>query len=306
MTVLPALSLGLCALGIALVLFGQKVPLRRQIADRMSGIGGYRASERRTRWRIRNWMDRWDGMMFGSIKQEIGLVTGTIKLYHIIAFFITLAGINGVAIWIGGPISIGVVTIIGMVLGRGVVKMVAENHRKQFMAHFPAYLERITKLIEVGNSLSNAMKKALNYTQPKVVSYIGPALKRHNMGLDLSAALDMQARNLGIPEISQLAHVSYAVTRYGGNLKEILAHVAQVERDRIRARIELDALTAEVRASAKVFIALPLFVAGLIFAVHPAYVEFFIKDPLGPPIISGCAASIFLGLVIMRRMGNIE
>lgn len=306
MTFAPFLSLAMFGLGVLLVIFGQRDPLRRRIAGRISAIAGETPGESRQRWSIRNGLHRWDGVLFGPIMQEAHLVAGTIRSGHVLAFGVGLAIAGGAALWLGGWAWLATVTVVGAVLGRRAVKFVAEHHRRQFLQHFPAYLDRVRKLVEVGNSLNNAMKKAMAFANPKVASYLAPALKRHELGMHLATALDTQAKQLGIREISQLALVAYVISRYGGSLTDSVAHIAQVERDRLQANRELEALTAEVRASAKVFVALPLFIAGAIFAIEPSYVSFFTSDPMGPIIIACCAVSMFVGLTIMRRMSRIE
>jgi tight adherence protein B len=257
-------------------------------------------------WYRRKRLIAWDHLLFGSIKQEVRLLKGSIRLAHVLAFTFALSIAAGATLWLGDWWWFGGVALGGLVLGRRAIRHLAEHHYKQFLDNFPAYLDRVRKLTEVGNSLDNAMRKALNYAHPRVAHCIAPALRRHELGMPLAAALDIQAKQLGLSEISQLALVAYVNIRYGGSLRDSMAHIAQVERDRARANLELNALTAEVRASAKVFVALPMFVAGAIFMIDPSYVSFFIEDPNGPLILAYCGVSALVGLAIMRRMGRID
>lgn len=306
MTLVPFLTLTLFGSGTYLVLSGQRDPLRRHIAQRiraMSEGGPAPVAERAKQPRP---LADWDRFLLGAIKDELRLVEGTIGLPHVLAFAVVLAIAGATAFWLGSWPWLAGVVAGGLVIGRRAIKFVAERHRKQFLNDFPAYLDRVRKLAEVGNSLEMAMKKALTYAHPRVAGYIAPALKRHEVGMPLATALDVQARQLGITEISQLALVAYVNTRYGGSLRDSMAHIAEVERDRARANLELNALTAEVRASAKVFVALPALVAAAIFSLQPSYIRFFVEDPYGPLILAFCALSIFVGLTIMGRMGRID
>lgn len=306
MSFVPILSLAACALGLLLVLLGGRDRLHQRIAARVGAMAGEdldngskgRAFLKRT--------DIFDYILFGRIKQELRLVAGTIRPGHVIAFCIVLSIAGGAALWFGGWRWLVASTVIGLGLGRRSIKLIAEHHHRQFLDNFPAYLDRIRKLVEAGNSLSHAMKKGLAYANPRVASYISPALRRHELGMHLATTLDTQAKYLGIPEISQLALVAYVISRYGGSLKDSMAHMAQVERDRLRVNRELLALTAEVRTSAKIFVLLPLFVAGALFAIHPSYISFFGSDPTGQVILASSAASLFIGLAIMRRMSRLE
>ena len=306
MSLLPVLLLAMCGIGVVLVLLGQRDPLKRRIDHRVSAIGGDNpidAEERSSPWTRFN---GWNRILFGTPQQEARLVEGTIGPAHVLAFVSCLLLASAVAFWFGDWRWSAASTVAGLVAGRRAVTFIAKRHCTRFFEHFPAYLDRVRKLVEAGNSLNVAMKKGLAYADPQVIRYIAPALKRHEVGMPLATALDIQAKRLGITEISQLALVAYVIARYGGSLRDSMAHIAEVERNRARANRELEALTAEVRASAKVFVALPLIVAGAIFAIQPSYVRFFVDDPSGPVVLAFCAVSLFIGLAIMRRMSRIE
>lgn len=303
---IPILALAMCGLGVFLILFERGRNLDRLIAERLDQVTAFRFRDSAEVENLSKRWNRWDHMLFGPIKQDAYRIGGTIGSAHVFAFGLGLAAVGAGSFWFGGWHSSVASAAVGLILGHRVVKFVAEHHYRQFLEQFPAYLDRVRKLVEAGNSLDNAMHKARSYAKPRVVGYIDPALRRHELGMPLATALDIQAKLLGISEISQLAFVAHVNARYGGSLRESMAHISQVERDRARANRELLALTAEVRASAKVFVALPLFVAGGIFVVQPSYVSFFVDDPLGPMILAYCGVSIVIGLSLMRRMSRIE
>ena len=306
MTLLPVLLLASCGLGVFLILAGQRDPLKRRINDRLDAIRDDSLDDPAEMPHLGTHLSGWDGVLFGTIQQEARLVEGTIGPAHVLAFVLCLWTASAIAFWFGDWRWVAASSVIGLVIGRRAVTFFAKRSYRQFLENFPAYLDRIRKLVESGNSLDLAMNKALSYANPRVVRFIAPALRRHDLGMPLAAALDVQAKRLGITEISQLSLVAYVISRYGGSLRDSMAHIAQVERDRIRAKRELETLTAEVRASAKVFVALPLLVAGAIFVVHPSYMSFFVNDPSGPVILACGGVLLLIGLVSMRRMSRIE
>lgn len=306
LTVLPVLLLITCATGVALVLWGRRAPLTRHINNRIQEIKGESLDDAIAKPRLHGRVRAWDRILFGEIKQEICLVEGTIGSTHVLAFaFVVVIG-SCVAYWFGDWMWAAAALVTGLVAGRRAITYVANRHRKQFLDHFPTYLDRIRKLVEAGNSLDVALRKGLAYANPRVVRSIAPALRRHDLGMPVATALDIQAKKLGISEISQLALVAYVISRYGGSLSDSMAHIAQVERDRARANREMEALTAEVRTSAKVFISLPILVGMGILVIHPSYVQFFIEDRTGPAILACCVLSLAIGLAIMRRMSRID
>ena len=151
-----------------------------------------------------------------------------------------------------------------------------------------------------------AVEKALEFANPRIVMYVRPALHRQKLGVPLSLALDIQGTRLGLPELLLLAFVAQVNTRYGGNLGDAMKHIAQIERNRLRSFREFEALTAEVVASARMLVALPVVVAAAIFVVNSTYIEFFVEDPSGPTILAVCFGFMFAGIWTMRQLSKID
>jgi len=191
-------------------------------------------------------------------------------------------------------------------LARQAIGYLARRRRNEFSANYPAFGDRIQRLAVIGNSLGVAIEKALEFANPCIVAFMRPVVIRHKMGMPLASALRTQAIHLGLAEIAFLEFVAQVNSRFGGNLSDTMTHIAQIERNRLRAFHEFEALTAEVVASARMLTALPLVVAVAIFAINSDYIRFFLEDPSGSTILLICGGFMAGGYWTMRHMSRID
>jgi tight adherence protein B len=136
--------------------------------------------------------------------------------------------------------------------------------------------------------------------------FLSPVVVRMVHGGTLAESLNVQAIRLGIPQLSMLSVIAHANMRFGGTLSEILTHVVASLNNRLQVQHEFDAMTAEMRASAKVLAALPVVVIALVFVLNPGYLVFFADDPLGQALIGAAFAFAVLGGFILRALTRIE
>jgi tight adherence protein B len=182
----------------------------------------------------------------------------------------------------------------------------ATRNRRRFLELLPSFIERLHQLLAAGSSLVTAFDKALDYSEPLVRAYLRPVAVRLAHGATLAEALNLQGLRLGMPQLTMLSVVAHASQRFGGSLGEVLSHVVTTLNYRLQVQREFDAMTAEIRASANVLIALPIVVAGVVFLFNPGYLAFFSEDPLGQIMIGFAAAFAAMGVVAMRLMTRIE
>lgn len=166
----------------------------------------------------------------------------------------------------------------------------------------PLYLDGVRQLQAVGNSLSQALERALADAPEIVRSYFAPTARRLEMGAPVAETMQHLADRLRIPEVSMLAAAIRTNLRFGGSLGTTLTNLAAILRERVRIRRELAAATSESRISARVLIVMPLLAMILLVVMNPAYIDFFVEDARGRKLATGAIALEMLGIVVVRRM----
>ncbi|KMS51120.1 pilus assembly protein TadB [Novosphingobium barchaimii LL02] len=166
----------------------------------------------------------------------------------------------------------------------------------------PLYLDGVRQLQSVGNSLSQALERALADSPDALKSYFAQTARRLAMGAPVAETMQQLADRLQIPEVSMLAAAIRTNLRYGGSIATVFNNLANILRERIRIRRELSAATSEARVSAKVLIGMPLISMALLVAMNRNYIQFFIHDPRGHTMSMVAIGLEVLGILIIRRM----
>jgi tight adherence protein B len=182
----------------------------------------------------------------------------------------------------------------------------AVRNRRRFLELLPSFIERLHQLLGAGNSLVTAFEKALNYSEPLVHAYLQPVAVRLSHGGTLAESLSLQGYRLGLPQLTVLSVVAHANARFGGNLGEVLSRVVTTLIDRQRVQREFDAMTAEMRVSAKILVFLPVAVSAFVLMMNPAYLKFFTEEPMGHSLATAAIGMAALGMLVLRVMSRIE
>lgn len=207
-----------------------------------------------------------------------------------------------IVLLIAGPAA-ALVTAIG--LPSAALSWLQGRARKRVEAltdALPLYLDGVRQLQAVGNSLAQALERALADAPDAIRSYFAPAARKLAMGAPVPETMQQLADRLQIPELSMLAAAIRTNLRYGGSITTVFGNLANMLRERVRIRRELSAATSEAKVSSRVLIGMPLLCMVMLVAMNRAYIDFFISDPRGQKMSIVAIVLEFLGIMIIRRM----
>ncbi|MFK4874444.1 type II secretion system F family protein [Novosphingobium sp. ZW T3_23] len=170
----------------------------------------------------------------------------------------------------------------------------------------PLYLDGVRQLQAVGNSLSQALSRALADASPVVHSFFDTAARRLEMGAPVAETMQQLADRLQVPEVSMIAAAIRTNLRYGGSIGAVFTNLAHILRERLRIRRDLVAATSEAKVSSRVLIAMPLLAMVGLVMMNPAYLDFFIADPRGQKLSLLAVGLEGAGILIIRRMLRLE
>lgn len=179
-----------------------------------------------------------------------------------------------------------------------------KNRSKQFDEQLPDALDYIARSLRAGNPFSAAMKSVSNEMPDPVGTSFGETFDEMNYGLELEDALHNLGDRVGSEEIQYFITAVLIQRTTGGNLADVLNRIASVMRERAKTFREVLIQASEMRLSARVLIALPFIVAGVVSIFNPTYLAALIDEPLGRIIIGIQAVLMIIGYLIIRRMIN--
>lgn len=170
----------------------------------------------------------------------------------------------------------------------------------------PFYIDAVRQLQAIGNSLSQALERALAEAPDIVRAYLAPMARRLQLGAPAAEAMQQLAERLRVPEMSMLAAAIRTSTRYGGSISTTLSNLSAILRERIRIKRELKAATSEARVSSRVLIVMPLVAMAILMSMNPAYIDFFLEDARGHRLAVAAIGLQAAGMLVMRHVMRLE
>lgn len=175
-----------------------------------------------------------------------------------------------------------------------------------FDRQFLPALDIIVRGLRSGMPVIAALQVVQRETEGPVRTEFRRLLDDLSLGLTLTQAVDRLAERVPLTEVRFFAVVIGLQSRTGGRLSETLENLAGTLRDRNQLNSRIRVVSQEARTSAKIIAALPVFVAGGLFLLNPAYISVLFTQTLG--IVVLCVSLFWMGLggFIMRRMTEIN
>jgi tight adherence protein B len=92
----------------------------------------------------------------------------------------------------------------------------------------------------------------------------------------------------------------------GGNLSEVLDNLSKMIRERFRVKRQIRVISAHGRMTGAVLGGMPPLLAVYFMIFRPGYLAELISDPLGLRMLIGGVALQILGVLIIRKLVDIE
>jgi tight adherence protein B len=205
-----------------------------------------------------------------------------------------------------GPLAASTAAAAVLVLGLATLNILAARRIRELGGLMPGFFDRVRQLLVVGNSLPTAFSRAVEGSQPRLVSFFAPALRRIANGAGFAESVRQSAEDVSLYEMHLFSAAVSTNIRFGGSLTHSLNNLIQFLRKRASVERELRASTSLIRASAWVLGLLPVLVAGLIVTQNQQYAHWFIADPTGKALLVYCIFSQIVGAFVMRAIVRTE
>ncbi|MEN9508013.1 MAG: hypothetical protein RLZZ621_576 [Gemmatimonadota bacterium] len=186
------------------------------------------------------------------------------------------------------------------------VSLRQRRHQRRVEAQFPDALDMLVNALRAGYAVPTAME----FIGHEMPAPVGPIFQRchdeQRLGVDPRTALANLQDRLGTIDAQMFVLALLIQRETGGNLAEILGNIAQIIRERVEFRNQVEVLTAESRLSATVLTVLPLLLFVVIRVLNPSYLNSLIETRAGLQMILYAVVSLGMGTIVLRRMASIE
>jgi|JI10StandDraft_1071094.scaffolds.fasta_scaffold353574_2 tight adherence protein B len=221
----------------------------------------------------------------------VGLLAGVTPL-------LLSAVLDGPVVWLG--VLAGAAPIL-LLMAR------AAARSRRLSAQLSDALDIVARALRAGHAFTDALRMAAAELPAPIGEELAQTAEEHRLGLELRECLTGLVER--VPESFDVRLFVGAVLLNrdtGGNLIEVLENMAETIRDRVVFEGKVRALTAEVRTSAAILASLPFLAAVALAAVQPDYLSPLLQPGLGRTLLTAGVVSMGLGVLVMRRLSQVE
>lgn len=204
---------------------------------------------------------------------------------------------------IGAGIVLGVLGLMGPFL---FVKRKKHQRLDKINSEIGDCLTVMTNSLRAGYSLQQTIDLVSNeMTGPLAVEF-KKTLREINFGTPTEKALTNLASHVESEDVDLMVTAVLIQRQIGGNLAEILDNISHTIRERIRIKGEIKTLTAQGRISGIIIGLMPPAIFAILLVINPTYIKVLFESKTGFFIMLGGVVSELLGVVIIKKIVNIE
>lgn len=196
--------------------------------------------------------------------------------------------------------------LVGGVLPILYVVRKRRSRLRKFEEQFPESLEFIARSMRAGHAFSVSLEMVHTEFQEPLAGEFRRTFDEQNLGLPLDVALEKMAERVPSMDVHFFVSAVLLQKRTGGNLAELLDKLAYLIRERFKLRGRIRAISAHGHMTGRALSLIPVGVALVMFYVNPAYVRFFVDDPLGHQMAAGAVILQLIGYGIIKKIVSIE
>lgn len=186
------------------------------------------------------------------------------------------------------------------------IKFKRRRRLRKFEEQFPEAMDLIARAMRAGHALTTGLGIAAADMPDPAGAEFRRLNDRHTYGEPLPEAMREFAER--IPVVDARFFVTAVLTQRetGGNLAEILDHLAAVMRERFRVRREVQTKSAHGKMSGMVIGGMPAALALVMWFVAPDRITVLYYDPIGFRMLVAALVLQLLGVLTIRKLVQIE
>jgi tight adherence protein B len=214
----------------------------------------------------------------------------------------TAIGAAFVGLALSGPLF-GIVFAVATIGGfRAAVAVKESRRRARFADQLGDTLQAMAGALRAGHGLTQAVDLIATEADDPTRQEFRRVIVETRLGKALIDALRASAVRLRNEDFNWVVEAIDIQREVGGDLAEVLDHVAETIRARNRVQRQIRALSAEGRLSAAILLAMPIAMFGIIGLTNPAYMSELTDSSAGHILLVFGAVLMTIGATWMRRL----
>jgi tight adherence protein B len=227
-----------------------------------------------------------------------------------VSFLLILLTSGMLGILIGGQVS-GIGAVFFMVMGWLLPFMWLRWRQKRRIRAFEQQLPDAIDMLVSAMKAGYSFQAATQFIGEEMIEPLGPEFARfydeQRLGVDVRSALVGMQGRLDSLDLKMFVTAVLIQRETGGNLSEVLSNLADLVRQRIAMRGQIQTLIAEPKLSARFLAVLPVIVFAVLTILNPHFFDPMLKEgSLGRAILIGSAISVVFGYMVMMRIADVD
>ncbi|MCJ7568621.1 MAG: type II secretion system F family protein [Anaerolineales bacterium] len=310
------LGLLLLVVGLAMTLLGERSVVEERLGRYAEGqvVSTSNAGVKKERGSIiADYLDRaGEGSdLFENLSRDLARADLKLRPVEFIAAIVISMFAFGVIGFIlsGSLIFSAVGSLLGAFVPRAYVKRQEKSRLKKFDNQLSDMLNLMVNGLRAGFSTLQAMEAISRELPAPINDEFHRVVQEMQLGIPMEDALDHLLRRINSEDLDLVITAINVQREVGGNLAEILDSISFTIRERVRIKGEIQALTAQGRATAWVISAMPVILTALLFLINREYImQFFNPETrsCGIPLMILAGIMIVSGFIATQKIVDID
>lgn len=164
----------------------------------------------------------------------------------------------------------------------------------------------ISNALKAGYSFLQALAVAADETQNPFSKEFKGLMKELSLGIPIEDGLNNLVERVPSEDLKLIINAILIQKDVGGNLSEILENIAETIRERQRIKNEVNTLTAQGKLSGMIIMAMPFFLAIIIYLFNNEYILTLFTTLIGRVLLVFALISQAIGWVFIQKIIKIE
>ena len=191
-------------------------------------------------------------------------------------------------------------------LPRFIISKRKKARLKEFDSQLNEGIMIISNALKAGYSFLQAVAAVAEETKDPFSKEFKKLFKEMSLGIPEEDALRNMLLRMPSGDLKLIINAILIQKDIGGNLSEILDNIGETIRERQKIQEELKTLTAQGRLSGIIVMLIPIILALTIYLFNKEYILLLFNNPLGIAMVSMAILSQIFGLIIIRKIVNID
>jgi len=206
----------------------------------------------------------------------------------------------------GSVVCAAAVVGCGAVAIAGALRSARERRQVLLREEVPEALRSMGVCFRAGLSLSQTLKQTAAEMGDGIGTLFARAAARLDTGCSPTEALAVFRDQRGLPELSFVAVSLDVQHQSGGSLATVLEAARESVEGELELRRSLRVQTAQAKLSARIVTLMPFILVALFSLVSDDFLAPFFSSPAGFVLLGAALAMQVTGVVLVRRMLDVE